>query len=422
MRLPDISQVWKRLQTPKPAGASDPGSAAEAAGGVTTWESINLQERLFFYIAFAILIILTLMMLSPFFTVLVVSLISVIILKPVYTFFLNRDWVKGRRGLAASLTLTAVLVVLVIPVFLIVWATINQLSGLFEQLATLDIGAFVRDIQNSLAGLPLVGPDGSLESGAEDAIRPLIQAGAQALADMAVGVASSIPSLIVQGVIFIVVVATLLPVYDTLIPRLEAISPLGPELSELYTRKITAMVKSLVFGVFLIAVIQGAVMGIFFWLAGLPYVFLFVLLSMFLALIPMVGISWLVIAVAIVSILTGNWSQALIVLIGFYGVVNWIDILLRPRLLSKEATINFALFLLAIFGGIAWAGMMGLFYGPVIMLLLVTTIEIYAERYAHQDRDLLDEVLERLSADGEGAVADQEITLATEDETPALAT
>jgi predicted PurR-regulated permease PerM len=148
--------------------------------------------------------------------------------------------------------------------------------------------------------------------------------------------------------------------------------------------------------VFFIAIIQGAAMGIFYWLAGLPYVFLLMLLSMLLAMIPMVGISWLVIAIAILSFLTGNWVQAIIVLFGFYGVVNWIDILLRPKLLSEEANINFALFILAIFGGIAWAGVMGLFYGPVIMLLLVTTIEIYAEQYAHEDRGLLDEAISKL--------------------------
>jgi hypothetical protein len=43
---------------------------------------------------------------------------------------------------------------------------------------------------------------------------------------------------------------------------------------------------------------------------------------------------------------------------------------------------------------------MGLFYGPVLMLLLVTTIQIYAERYAHEDRDLLGKALSRLGSDG----------------------
>ena len=63
----------------------------------------------------------------------------------------------------------------------------------------------------------------------------------------------------------------------------------------------------------------------------------------------------------------------------------------------------FILRLATILGGIAWAGFMGLFYGPVLMLLLVTTIEIYAERYAHEDRDYLGEALGKLDNNREAA-------------------
>jgi predicted PurR-regulated permease PerM len=163
------------------------------------------------------------------------------------------------------------------------------------------------------------------------------------------------------------------------------------------------MVKSLVMGVFLIAILQGLAMGLFFWIAGLPWVFLLTLLSILLALIPMVGISWLVIGIAIVSFLAGNWQQAAIVLFGFYGVVNWIDLLLRPKLLSEDASLNTALFLLSIFAGLAWAGVMGLFYGPVIMLLLVTTIQVYAERYANEDFGHLGNAISRVGSNREAA-------------------
>jgi predicted PurR-regulated permease PerM len=374
-----------------------------------TTESFNLKERLFFYIAFFVLILLTLVMLRSFFTVLIVSVISVIILKPVYNFFLGRNWVRERKGLAASLTLLAVFLMLVIPVVIIVVVTVNQLTGLFEQLAALDLEAIIQDIKHTLEGLPLVGGIQPFDANTADSVRPLIRAVAQAVADFAVSLGAAIPGLLLQGIIFVIVVATLLPVYDDLVPKLEEISPLGRELSELYTLKITAMINSLVRGVFLIAILQGAAMGFFYWLAGLPYVFLFALLSMLLAMIPMVGISWLVIALAIISFLTGNWVQALILLGGFYGVVNWIDILLRPKLLAEEASLNFALFMLALFGGLAWAGVMGLFYGPILMLLLVTTIEIYAERYAHEDWSFVGETLNRLGNDRGAAEPEAEV-------------
>jgi predicted PurR-regulated permease PerM len=360
-------------------------------------ESINLRQRLFFFVVFAILILLTLTLLRPFLTVVIVSLISVIMLKPVYNFFLRWKWLKGRKRLASTLTLVALFAIVIIPVLLIVQLTVSQLSGAFEDLSSLNLDTLAESINGFFQGMPFLQGIQVDAANLENALHSLAGAVGKALADFAVSLASSIPNLIVQGVIFIVLVASLLPVYDVLIPKLEEISPLGPEISELYTLKITAMVKSLVLGVFLIAIIQGAAMGFFFWIAGLPYVFLLTLLSMLLAMIPMVGISWLVIALAVILFLTGNSGQALTILFGFYGVVNWIDLLLRPKLLRADAALNFALFLLAIFGGIAWAGIMGLFYGPVIMLLLVTTIDIYVERYANEDRTALDRIFRNLA-------------------------
>ena len=90
-------------------------------------ENIAVRQRLFFFIVFAILIVLMALMLKPFFTVLIVSLISVIMLKPVYNYFLGREWIRGRKGLASSLTLLALLLLLVVPVLLITWLVLSQM-------------------------------------------------------------------------------------------------------------------------------------------------------------------------------------------------------------------------------------------------------------------------------------------------------
>jgi predicted PurR-regulated permease PerM len=48
-----------------------------------------IRKRFFFYLLFLLLILLALVMLRPFFTTIIISLISVILLKPVYDFFLG---------------------------------------------------------------------------------------------------------------------------------------------------------------------------------------------------------------------------------------------------------------------------------------------------------------------------------------------
>ena len=127
--------------------------------------------------------------------------------------------------------------------------------------------------------------------------------------------------------------------------------------------------------------------------------------------LPVVGISFIVLPMAIVLLLTGSTVSAVIVLVGFYVVVNPMDFWLRPRLVSKEAAINFVLILLASMGGIYMAGLLGLVYGPVIMILFVTTIQIYREHFSHHDDE--EQIAETegesgTESAGELAVANQE--------------
>ena len=74
--------------------------------------------------------------------------------------------------------------------------------------------------------------------------------------------------------------------------------------------------------------------------------------------------------------------SALIILGGYILVVSNIDSLLRPRLVSKEAYLDAALVLVAALGGYDLFGFFGVVYGPVLMVLLTTTIEVYGRYYA----------------------------------------
>ena len=356
------------------------------------------RNRIFFWIVFLVLIVLTVLMVEPYFTALVLSLIAVIMLTPLYNHFLQMERVRGREKIAVTLTLLSFVGILVVPAFLVALLVVNQLAAALTYVASVDLEAVGQSIAQALETLPFVGGIQPDAVNIAEGLQSLALAAASAVADMALSLGASLPSLLIQGMLFIVVVAALLPHFRSAVESFQRLSPLGYDVSELYSRKITAMVSSLIKGVFLIAIIQGAAMGAFFWLAGLPYVLMLTIVSMLLAMIPLVGISWLVIAIAAVAFLSGNPLQGFIVLGGFYGVVNWIDLMLRPRLLSEEASIPLALFLLSIFGGLAWAGVMGLFYGPVIMLLLVTTIQIYAEQYAREDGAVLATAIGSLTA------------------------
>lgn len=348
-----------------------------------------IRKRVFFYLAFLLLIVLALVMLWPFLTTIIISVISAILLKPLYDYFLGTKLVKQRKGPAVTLTMLSGFLIVIIPLVIVVWLSINQLTEAVTAVSSQEIEAFVGPIREAVASIS--GSESASEeiSGAMESVADFLISVGLGLAQWFAEQVQSLPVLLANTIVFLALVAAMLQLYDTLSEVLIRTSPIGNELAALYSRKIVAMVKSLVTGVFLIAIIQGLAMGVFYWLAGLNFVFLLSLISIMLAIIPMVGISWLVIFIAIVSLLNGETTQAIIVLFGFYGVVNWIDVVLRPKFISEEAQINTALFLLSMFAGLAWAGVMGLIYGPIIMLLLVTTVRVYIEAFAGEDGEVI---------------------------------
>jgi len=62
-------------------------------------------------------------------------------------------------------------------------------------------------------------------------------------------------------------------------------------------------------------------------------------------------------------------------------VVTNIDNFLRPVLVPKAARLDSALMLLAVFAGIAMFGAWGIVIGPVLMIVIVTTISVYLAVY-----------------------------------------
>lgn len=350
-----------------------------------TQDTQRRNATIFLLVILVALVYLSFLLVKPYLDVILLALVTAVLLKPLYSFFLGRKWLRGRPTVAITLTLVAFILIIAIPLVLLANLTISQIGEMFDSLSGLADASLEGILEGVESFIKTFVSDFTLDKEAFiEALRSAARWAASALASLAVDLGTSLPGLIIAIILFFALLASLLPAYDSLIHLAEDLSPLEVDLSDLYIRKATAMISSMVKGVFIIAIIQGAAMGVFFWLAGVPYAWFLMILCMAFATLPVVGISFIVIPVSIILFLTGNVWQGVLVLVGFYGCVNWIDVLLRPKLISKEAYLNFSLVLLGIFGGLAWAGLLGLIYGPVIMILLTTTVRIYVENFSHR--------------------------------------
>jgi predicted PurR-regulated permease PerM len=372
------------------------------------------KGRVFFFGLFALLAIAVLYIISPYLGVIAISLVTVTLLKPLFDWFMRHRWINGRSRIATTVTLITFFLIIVVPIYIIGSILIDQANEFLDQIQSEEVEYSLENltatINDFISQIPILQDVVVTVEEVTETLVSLAVSVTSWLVSQVSGLGASLANLFIGGIIFLVVVASLLPTLDGLAERVRQISPLGVDITQIYLSKSREMTVSVVKGVFLLVILQGLIMGFFYWLADIPFTMFWTLLSMAFGILPVVGISFVVWFLAIIAIITGNTTSAVIILFGFYVVVNPLDLLLRPRLVSKEAYLNFALMLLALFGGLAVGGLMGMIYGPVFMILFITTIDIYAKYFSNNPELTDSQALESsgLEALPEPALAEDE--------------
>lgn len=323
----------------------------------------------------------------PFLGVITTAIILAFSFSPVHNWFARK--LKKRAYLAAPLTLTTALCVVVLPIILLLSITVLQTRDLVAQLqvsvseiiVNQDSGQVIPRLQQSIATIS----GGVIEPSEQDIIDYASTAGitfANGLLRMVTALVSSVPAMMTAIVLFIYVFIAILTYQKAILAFLKALNPFGDELYERYLERASAMTNGMVRGQFIIALAQGAIGTLTFAIVGIPYLAFFFLILSFLSLIPL-GSGIISFPLGIFLLLTGNIWQGAVILLGHLIVVNNIDTILRPVLIPKAARLPAVLTLLGVFSGLAMFGFLGVIVGPIIVILLLTTLQVYLK--ARQD-------------------------------------
>lgn len=350
-----------------------------------------LRRDIFFYALVLFLAFLATLLAWPYFSSILLALAGIVILKPLYDWFLKQRWLRSSTKWAAIATIITALILIVAPVILFFSAALSQAQDLVSSLVGVDGGNSIQELLGSIEqGIQRIPGGGTVqidESQTTSDIQDLLSTVAGWLGDAAMALGAALPQMFVGFVIAIAIVMTFLPRYerDSNQKVLSEIIPFPEQITELYIDKTKTMMTGMFRGSFVIAFVQGLVMGLVLWIAGVPSVIFFTLLSMIAALLPVVGLSIVAWPIGIILLLSGQTWQGLWVIGAYLLVVSNIDFVLRPRLVPEGAYLNPALLLIGVFGGINLFGPVGLLYGPVIMVLLVTSISVYTKYILRSD-------------------------------------
>ncbi len=299
---------------------------------------------------------------------------------PLYKRFQQR-W---NAGIASLLTLLCALGIVIIPLGAILTMAGMQIKEMIDTVSAWvgktdmsQLGQRILETVNaSLDRIPFVNVDITPEK-----IQSAVSSFASNVGEFALNIAKEsvggIAGAVTASLIFLYVFIALLGSGNAISSLVRDLSPLDPEVSDVYLSKIGAMVKATVGGQFVIAAVQGTLGAISIYIGGIHQgFFMFLIFLTVLSIIPLGG-GVVTIPLGIGMALTGNVPGGVFIVLFHLLVTTNADNVLRPMLVPRNAYLPPALMLLSVFAGISMFGFLGIVFGPVVMIVIVTTINLY---------------------------------------------
>ncbi|WP_254767354.1 AI-2E family transporter [Salinilacihabitans rarus] len=276
------------------------------------------------------------------------------------------------RTVTAVIVLALGTVAILIPVAVILAAAIEQGLEIADAVAAGDLG--VEEVERRLGEFGLEVDLQELYGQLREPIGTVLQG----LTNEAAGIVGGVPEFLIGLTVLLFVLYSLLRDGDRFVDWLGSVLPLRPAVrADLFRRVDRLMYVAIVANV-LVAGVQALLTVIGLALVGVSGLAFFGILTFVVSLLPLVGASLVWAPTSLYLLLVGRPVAG--ALLFAYGavIVSLSDNVLRPITVGRGASLSVAVVILGIFGGVAVAGVMGLFFGPIVLGTLKTLLELYA--------------------------------------------
>ncbi len=289
--------------------------------------------------------------------------------------------------------LLIITVAVVIPALIVTSMVVDQAASVYNQLRSgqINFASYFEQFHNALpmrlqrmidsAGF------GSFDR-AQAQISQAVSNSASLLARSAFSIGANAAAFLLAFGAGLYVTFFLLRDGEQLGPAIVRALPLEPSVAARVSDKFVSVARATIKGSVVVALVQGALGAITFWIIGLPAALLWGVLMAIAALLPAIGPTVIWAPVAIYLLATGAIWQALVVIVSGVLVIGLADNILRPMLVGRDTGIPDWLVLVTTLGGVELLGLSGIVVGPLAGALFITGWSILTEqRFGKAIRD-----------------------------------
>lgn len=341
----------------------------------------SLEDRFFLWLIVVVTLAFGWIM-SSFYSAILWGVVIAIMFAPMHRRLERR--MPGYRNSAALLTVALIVLIVILPLTLVGASLAQEAAAIVGKMKSGEFNP-ATFLQKILEALPqwatgLLDRFGIANlGGMQEKLTEGLVKGSQYFASQALNIGQSTFDFIINLGIMLYLLFFLFKDGEALSQRVKNAIPLRPELREELMEKFTVVIRATVKGGILVALAQGALGGLIFWILGINAALLWAVLMAFLSLLPAVGAGLVWMPVALYLLATGSVGQGVILIAYGFLVIGLVDNILRPMLVGKDTKLPDYLVLISTLGGIDALGLNGFVVGPVIAAMFVAGWAIFAE-------------------------------------------
>jgi len=333
------------------------------------------KPQLYFLIVIlAGIFVLAFFIFKPFLYALVLAMIFATVLQPVYQKIVR--FTRGRQELSALATIFIVVVFIFIPLIFLGIQIFQEAKQFYSFLTDFGGKNAVLNVFNGLTDILKKyfpeAQDFSLN------IDDYLKQGISWLLQHLGYIFGSFARMTVSSFLFLAALYYLLKDGRKLKTAIIALSPLSDADDEIIFQKLEIAVGSVMKGNLFIALVQGVLTSLGFFIFGVPSAVLWGSVTAIAALIPGIGTALVLTPAILFLFLKGEVFSGVGLIVWGVTAVGLIDNFLGPKLVGRGMQLHPLIILLSVLGGIGFFGPIGFLLGPLTISLLFAILDIYS--------------------------------------------
>jgi predicted PurR-regulated permease PerM len=345
------------------------------------WWPNHMRNLTTFYILLFAVSLALVWILLPFFSAIFWGTILAVLFQPLQRRLAAK--LGNRPNMAALMTLTMCVVMVILPVGLMVGTLAQEATFAYNQISSGQWN-LTQYFQMAMRALPSVVQQwlGTLGLGDIAGLQARLTDGAamlsQFMATQAVTIGQNTLQFAIGFGVMLYLVFFLLRDGTSIYRRLREALPLDDAHKRRLLGRFATVVRATVKGNIAVALIQGLLGGVAFLLLGIQGALLWGTAMAFLSLLPAIGSALVWVPVAVYFVLAGSFWKAIMLVLFCTFVIGGVDNVLRPILVGKDTRLPDWVILISTLGGVSVFGINGFVIGPLIAALFVSCWDISA--------------------------------------------